>query len=82
MTQEDTHSREKIWSIVSSIVGWNIWKARCSQVIGGETPSLMQGLMDIWSDIVHALMGAWGQMQGSSRAAESRASVLEELGQI
>lgn len=64
--QEDSQSGDEIWSILSSLAGWHIWKARCSHIIGGDTPSMMHGLEDIWSDTVNVL----GCMGSSSKATK------------
>lgn len=61
-------ARHVVWGIIGTIVGSHIWRARCVQVLGGETRSVVQILADVCSEIVRSLKSQWDQIQGNSRA--------------
>lgn len=60
----DPQGRDIVFSTITSITLWCIWKSRCVEVLGSVSPSIVYTLREIWLEIMHTsgrLFREWGE---------------------
>ena len=68
----DPQGRDIVFSTITSITLWCIWKSRCVEVLGSASPSTVHTLSEIWLEIVHTLRSQWDALADSSENGENR----------
>ena len=64
--------RDEVFSTIVCISLWNVWRARCFQVISHSPSTAVDVLTYIWTDLIHTLSSRWSAVAGPSRAATER----------
>ena len=50
---------DKVWSTISSLVVWILWKARCKCVFQNVKPNAVELVKEIWLMLLHTLRGQY-----------------------
>ena len=61
------------WNMVSSVMIWFVWKARCKEDFEGKMEPPVKTVLKIWLEIIHTLRRQYDVISGSSdRTLEKR----------
>ena len=55
---------DKVWSTISSLVVWILWKARCKCVFQNVKPNAVELVKEIWLMLLHTLRGQYEAIHG------------------
>ena len=55
---------DKVWSMISSLVVWVLWKARCKCVFQKVKPNAVELVKEIWLMLLHTLRGQYEAIPG------------------
>ena len=55
---------DKVWSTISSLVVWMLWKARCKCVFQNVKPNAVELVKEIWLMLLHTLRGQYEAIHG------------------
>ena len=68
---------DKVWSTISSLVFWVLWKARCKCVFQNVKPNAVELVKEIWLMLLHTLRGQHESIHGELAVVFCKQQVRE-----